>query len=456
MYLTPNENHWACDIEGDLIPSTRIWCLTAVNVKTEEEVVLTDSTEIKEWIDARVSDNHKLVFHNGLGYDAPTLNRVLGTKIGVGHVVDTLLLSMLFSPSLDGGHGLAAWGERLRFPKGEYNDFSRLTPEMVRYCLNDSHLCRRTYISLVKKMRAAKFTELGIELEHRSWALIQQQKKNGFHFNIQEAHVFYARLRNRENEIRDEILTYWPPQLECVKHFKQCRKKDGSYTANYLRHLEEYERLDITDDGGYDAYAYVAFHIGSPDQRVAKLLELGWVPGPDERTETGNPKPTDKGKLVPTLVRFVEQSGRPEPALIAKWMEVNARANMINTWIEAYDDNTGCIHGSLWLANTLRYKHSAPNTANIPAVRVGKDEHPLHGDAGAYTYEARDLWDTRDRINRRLVGVDAKGIQLRVLAHYLNNPAFTEAVLDGDPHSYNQEIGGFNTRAIAKTFILIV
>jgi DNA polymerase-1 len=52
-----------------------------------------------------------------------------------------------------------------------------------------------------------------------------------------------------------------------------------------------------------------------------------------------------------------------------------------------------------------------------------------------------------------LVGVDAKGIQLRVLAHYLNNPDFTEAVLNGDPHAYNQEIGGFRSRANAKTFI---
>ena len=33
------------------------------------------------------------------------------------------------------------------------------------------------------------------------------------------------------------------------------------------------------------------------------------------------------------------------------------------------------------------------------------------------------------------------------------NIVFTEAVLEGDPHSYNQEVGGFATRAIAKTFI---
>lgn len=153
------------------------------------------------------------------------------------------------------------------------------------------------------------------------------------------------------------------------------------------------------------------------------------------------------------MEKFVEESGKAEPRLIARWTEVNARANMINTWIEAYNDDTKCIHGSLWLANTLRYKHSSPNTANIPAVRLGKDDKPLLGLDGAYTYEARDLWTTRDPSNRLLVGVDAKGIQLRVLAHYLNNPKFSEAVLEGDPHSYNQEIGGFATRAIAKTFI---
>ena len=52
-----------------------------------------------------------------------------------------------------------------------------------------------------------------------------------------------------------------------------------------------------------------------------------------------------------------------------------------------------------------------------------------------------------------MVGVDAKGIQLRVLAHYLNNKEFTDVVINGDPHAYNQEIGGFRDRDLAKTFI---
>lgn len=452
MYLSLKDNYWAIDIEGDLIPSTRVWCLCAVNIKTGEEWESNDNVEIVDWIAARKGEGCKFIGHNILGYDAPTLNRVLGTRLVISDLIDTFMMSMLYSPSLDGGHNLESWGVRLRFPKGEFNDFSKFSQEMLIYCRQDAQLCRRIYIELVRRMIRAGFSETGIEIEHRAWQLIKKQQETGFSFNIAEAHALYALLREKENEIRDQLYVHWPPELGVVATYKKPYKKDGSPSANFLRHSEEYERVVVSNDASqYHCYGYIAFNIGSPNERIQKLLELGWQP--QEFTPTGNPKPTDKGKLTPSLVAFVESSGQEEPRLIAKWIDVNSRGNTINTWIEAYNERTGRIHGSLWLANTLRYKHSAPNTANIPAVRVDKEGHALKGDAGVYTYEARDLWVTCDPRNRRLVGVDAKGIQLRVLAHYLNNTAFTEAVLGGDPHSYNQQIGGFGSRAIAKTFI---
>lgn len=449
MYLTPNKDYWACDIEGDLIPSTRVWCLCAVNVTTGEEISLVTPETIKQWVDERVKDSCKLIFHNGLGYDAPTLNRILGTRIGLKNLIDTLVMSQMYNTNIEGGHGLGAWGTRLRFPKGDFNDFSRLSAEMVEYCLQDARLCRHVYTALVKKFKALDFSELSFELEHQAWHVLQQQKKNGFAFNIKEANLLYAKLRNIEADLTEQIHELWPPELQCVKHFKQARKKDGSHTKGYEEHLTQYERLTETDDGGYDAYAYVAFHIGSPPQRVERLLELGWEPR--EFTPTGNPKPTAKGKLSPSLVEFVEESDHPGPRLIARWIEINARANNLNTWIEAYNDETGSIHGSVWLAGSGRYKHSAPNTANIPGVRLGKDDHPLMGIEGAFTYEARDLWVSRDSKLRTMVGVDAKGIQLRNLANYLNNKAFTENILSADPHSANQKAFALPTRALTKT-----
>jgi hypothetical protein len=61
---------------------------------------------------------------------------------------------------------------------------------------------------------------------------------------------------------------------------------------------------------------------------------------------------------------------------------------MISTWMDAYRPETKAIHGSIFIASTLRYRHSHPNSANIPAVRLKKDENDvdqiLYGEEGAY------------------------------------------------------------------------
>jgi DNA polymerase I len=53
---------------------------------------------------------------------------------------------------------------------------------------------------------------------------------------------------------------------------------------------------------------------------------------------------------------------------------------------------------------------------------------------------------------RLLVGVDAEGIQLRIFAHYLNDPDLTKAILEADPHEFNRSIFGpcCKTRQAAK------
>ncbi len=418
---------------------------------------MTRYDEILSFFSDEKAKGSKFVGHNIIGYDAPTLNRLVGTKLTVSDLVDTMVLSMVYSPSFSGGHSLDNWGAKLGMPKGNHTDFSAFTPEMLKYCVQDTLICREIFVRIVKRMLDVGFTDKGIELEHRSWALVKKQQDNGFAFDKQEADILYAVLRAHEEELKEKIYEYWPPIREKVGTFKRPYKKDGSRTANFERHLQQY--LDIRVDkerDEYHAYDLVYFNIGSPSQRIHKLLTLGWEPReftkPSKTHPNGQPQATVKGQLSPSLVEFVEKSGKDEVRLIAEWIEVNARANMVNTWLEAYNPNTQCIHGSIWLANTLRYRHSNPNTANIPGVRKRPDG-VLRGLQGKWTYEARALWTVRDRANRRLVGVDAKGIQLRVLAHYLNNKEFTDVVINGDPHSYNQEIGGFDTRDIAKTFI---
>jgi DNA polymerase-1 len=393
------------------------------------------------------------------------LNRHWGTKVGISRIVDTYVLSQLYNPSYTGGHSLEAWGSRLGHEKTEHEDFSCLTQEMLEYCANDTALTAILFRRLTQRMRQYSFTECGAEIEHLAWNVIQnKQRKNGFPFDEKRALELFTTLRKREEELRKEIHELWPPQLLAIGEYQRPYKKDGSRSANLSRHLEQYPKVEISADGtSYTAYDWVEFNLGSPKQRVDKLLELGWQPTQfTKRTVKGgggNPKVDED-----SLTAFAESSGRNEIRSLAKWIVVNSRANnMVATWLDAYRPETKAIHGRLFIASTLRYRHAHPNSANIPAVRTKKGENDedqiLYGEDGFWTYEARDLWTCGNPDTHSLVGIDGTGIQNRCLIHHLIATVgedavseFKELALRGDIHKHNIRVLGLANKAAAKKF----
>jgi DNA polymerase-1 len=447
VHLTPTNNHWVVDVETDGLrdEATQIFVACVENAVTDEKHTFTDKDKFNEWLPKEAL----LVGHNMVAFDLPILNRFWGSRIPVTRVVDTLILSMLFSPNLEGGHSLEAWGQRLKFPKLAYKDFSAYSEEMRIYCENDVSLTKRLFNRLTRRMRDIGFTERGASIETTAWHLIQnKQRRHGFPFDQRRAAELLAELQGRAEELRKKIYETWPPQFVCVKEFAKATKANGEPTANFIRHSEQYPELRRTDDGGYQAFDWVEFNLGSPTQRVAKLLEQGWKP--TSFTPKGNPKVDEE-----SLIKFAETSGNAAGKSLAQWLVIKGRTNNLNDWLNAYNEKTGAIHGQLWLAGSLRYRHDKPNTANIPAVRTGK-EGILYGEAGSWTYEARDLWNCGDRDKYSLVGIDAKGIQLRILANYLLDEEFNKAILSEDPHTYNQNTWGLDSRAKAKTILYAI
>lgn len=466
MYLTPTENHWAVDIEADglLESATQIWCVTSINCVTKERAEFTDKESFLDWQEEHPDAIY--VGHNFIAYDAPMLNKHWGAKIGISRIVDTYVLSQIYNPSypkpkgLTGGkgpHSLEAWGIRLRYPKGDFEDFSAFSPEMLRYCRRDTNLTALLFIRLSERMRNTGFTEDGCWIEHHAWNIIQnKQCKNGFPFNKEKAELLYAEIRHREEELKNEIYKLWPPRLEVVGEYRLHRKRDGTDSAQYTRHVGQYPKVETTTSNGYRVYDWVSFNLGSPSQRIEKLLELGWKPV--NKTKKGNPK-VDEDELL----AFAETSGKKEVAALAKWIVFNSRANMVRTWLDAYDERTGAIHGRLFIASTLRYRHSNPNSANVPAVRHKKNpdgtESILYGEEGTWSYECRDLFDCGDPEEFVLVGIDGTGIQNRCLIHSLIKTVGEEAVKDfrdlslqGDIHKRNIEVLGLAHKAAAKKF----
>jgi DNA polymerase-1 len=456
LYLTPSDKHWAIDIETDSLDATVIWVACVHNIVTKEERTLIGHDAIRDFI--RNRPDCYWVAHNGIEFDVPTVNRLLQLEVPVTKIVDTFVLSMLYHPTLPGGHSLAEWAKRVGMEKIEFDDFSAYSEDMARYCLQDARICAETFRRLAARMRQVGFTEVGCSIEHRAWQIIRQQRRNGFAFDVKRAGRLFAEIRAKQEELKDKIYERFPPVLSCIREYGHAYKRDGTFTANYQKHLARFPKLELTGDGGYRVYDWVEFNLGSPAQRVEKLTALGWVPREftpiTDKGGGGNPKATENGELVPSLKEFAEESGIEEVRLIAQWMALQGRANAVGNWIDLYNEKTGCIHGNLWLASSLRYRHDNPNTANIPSVRVDDNEQPIRGLEGYYTYEARDLWTHRPG-NRKLVGVDGKAMQMRNLAHWLNDEKFTEAVLASDPHSVNRDNWGLSPdkagRSLAKT-----
>lgn len=452
MYLdweSRSDKTYVIDIETDDLNASRIWVMCWENLGTGETGKCIGHSECKTFFDNCPSDS-VFVGHNILKFDGPTLCRLVGARLSARNCVDTLVLSTLYSPSIVGGHSLDAWGERVGVAKGKFSDWSRLSEEMIEYCHQDVTVTVLLFRRLIKTMARIGFTEMSIWIQHHLTCVVEQQHRNGFYFDGLRALQLYTHLRSLEKELETTIRSVFRPERVLVAE-RPMYRKDGTPTAIYLKDQERY-LVDVEDASGmYRAFEDVEFSVGSPKQRVDKLLSLGWEPR--EFTDAGNPRPFDKGKLSPSLEEFLETNPVPEVQLIAKWMSFNGRANMINTWLDNYNERDSCIHGKLYVADTLRFRHQAPNTANIPAVRVDKAGNVLLGDVGYFTYEARDLWTARP--GRVLVGTDAAGLELRMLAHYLNRAEFTKQVIEGDPHQYNADQVGI-TRPQAKTLIYAI
>ena len=101
----------AMDIETDSLDATRIWVVVAKDINTGVVDVFkhldTDEAEAARF-KAYCKAYDKFVFHNGIGFDVPVINRILGHTIKVQDVVDTLVVSRMLDYNIQGGHSLDA------------------------------------------------------------------------------------------------------------------------------------------------------------------------------------------------------------------------------------------------------------------------------------------------------------------------------------------------------------
>jgi len=381
------------DIETDSLNATKIHCIVARSYKTNK---------VKAWVGQECSEFASwsqqidtFVMHNGISFDAPVLNRLLGCNIKLSQIRDTLIESQLYNPIRDGGHSLEAWGKTLGFEKGDFHDFAHYSPEMLEYCKRDTEVTRLVAQKL--EVEGKPFKPKAYELECKVRAIIDKQQKNGFAFKIKEAMILQAQLQ-------DELST-----LE--------RKAE-----------EDFEPTEVVLK---TKTKYIPFNIASRKQIADRLQAKGWEP--TQMTEKGN---VIINEAVLSKIKL------PEAKMFNRYFLLQKRTGLLKSWIMACQEDNR-VRGSVMTLRTItgRMAHAVPNMAQVPAVY------------SPYGRECRGLWTVDDVSKYRLVGVDASGLELRCLAHYMNDPEYTNIVLTGDVHTANQERAGLKTRDQAKTFI---
>ena len=392
------------DIEtnGLLDEATNVHCIVAYDIDGKKPYVF-KGDECRVRFPNFARNVSQFIMHNGLSFDAPMLNKLCGTEIKDDSILDTLILSQLFNPMRDGGHSLESWGERFEFPKGSIENFDYYTEDMLEYCKQDVNITYKLYNYL--KEEGSKFSKRSIDLEHRIRKIINDQENFGFYLDIPYATTFMASLQDRSQNIYNQLQEVFPPIVTTGRVHKRSGKP--------LKDIIE------------------PFNPASRKQIGERLMELGWEPT----------KKTDKGNVIvdEDVLSTIDMD---EAKLISEYLLLQKRHTQIASWVEAVKTD-GRVHGRVLTLRTVtgRMAHTSPNMAQVPAVY------------SPFGKECRSCWTVQNPETHSLVGTDASGLELRGLAHFMDDQNFVNEILNGDVHTANQKMAGLQNRDQAKTFI---
>ena len=414
------------DIETDDLKATKIHCLVAQDIDSGT-IYKYPPDKLQEGYEL-LSQADKLIGHNIIGFDIPMVEKFGDVKLSHKPVVDTLVMSRLFNPVREGGHSLEKWGFRLGFNKIDFDDYKNYSKEMLTYCTRDVQL--NTVLFHHLRQEGTGFNKECVALEQEVARVIKEQEVNGFKFDIEKAELLLAELRQKMHEAEDEVHKVFKPKMIDIREVKPKLKKDGTLSKQGLTEEEFNERLPTNNIKPFMRRKLQDFNLGSRKQIGEYLIEFGWKP--KKFTPTGQP--------IVDETTLSNIKNIPQAKLIADYLLYQKRIAQIDSWIEAVEDD-GRVHGFVIPNGTItgRMSHRSPNLAQVPNIH------------SPYGSECRSCWTVEDNYN--LLGVDASSLELRMLAHYMQDEEFINEIINGDIHTSNQKSAGLESRDQAKTFI---
>jgi DNA polymerase I-like protein with 3'-5' exonuclease and polymerase domains len=401
--------------------------------------------------------------HNIIGFDLPVLSKLYGFAPPLIRLLDTMVMAKCIHPDvrnddfmrskfdkkLVGSHSLKAWGIRLsKLTKLTYGEedgaFDSYNEELRKYCERDVIVTHLLFDYLMKQQPSGEM----LALEHWFAFLMRLQEKQGFAFDIDKAEKLELKLASKRADLLDKLQREFPSKQEEMKTPSgwslEIKRDDGveiicGVTKVQLK--EELKSRGLKQTLLKQAVKMApktkttVFNPGSRKQIAERFSELGFdLPiEPDAKTP----------KVDEAVLRSIDH---PFAEVLCDYLLVTKRLGQLaegnQAWLKL--QKNGRIHGRVNTngAVTGRCTHQNPNVAQVPACRA------------EYGEECRELFKAGE--GYKLVGCDAAGLELRMLAHYLafyDRGAYAKTVVEGDIHTLNQQAAGLETRDQAKTFI---
>lgn len=426
----------AFDIETDgfLENVTRVHCICTEDLDTGE-VRGFNPFQIDDGLDYLQSAT-ELVGHNIVSYDLPCLAKVHPRFRTDGiKITDTLVCSRLITADLYnidyskgytqeqlpkrlfGSHSLKAWGLRLGVLKGSWgdtSDWSTWSEEMQGYCHQDVTVT----VALLRHLNPRKWASQSLRLEHNLAEICHRIGQAGWTFDTKKAGELYAELAQERGDLQDELAELFPPWTVEEEFIPKATNKRYGYVKG--------EPFIKTKE--------IHFNPNSRNH-IEFCLRQKYKWKPTEFTPSG------QAKIDETVLK---QLPYPEAQKLAHSFLLQKRIGMLaegdNAWLKRQTD--GVLRHQINPNGTVtgRASHFNPNLAQVPATRA------------PYGKQCRELFTVPD--GYVLVGTDLSGLELRCLAHFLEDGgAYAKEVIEGDVHTANQLAAGLATRDQAKTFI---
>jgi len=369
-------------------------------------------------------------------------------------------------------HKLASWGYRLALKKGDYLDEMGVqeawSQPLEDYCEQDVHVTAKLYQRMLEPDRSGRpAPPLATSvIESMYCYLLQLQEMNGITFDMEKAAKLHAALCGRRDELaarlKAEFQPWYRPALvkgdmppaDLMPFTPGCaplKVPKITYKVAYPSPLAGREK-----GCAYTPVEVVEFNPASRDMIADRLIKLyGWKPDPEKTTKTG------AVQVDETVLSDLDYP--PIPLLIEYLVTEKTLGQLAEgdkSWMKAVKED-GRIHHSVQStgARTTRCSHSRPNLAQVPKVKKYPKGHPTMPDElmrmfdGHFGAECRDLFGPSRR-GWVIVGCDASGLELRMLAHRLafyDGGAFARLLLEGDPHTEWQRASGLWFRDNQKT-----